>query len=79
MDSKYHHPLIILPCHNGFNWKKRPLNRTTLHVTENFGQDQDAVDLTLIKYQPLRTIIRFGTFLNTEKTMSPLFSVIKRV
>ena len=29
-----------------------PLNRTTLHVTENFGQDQDAVDLTLIKYQP---------------------------
>ena len=52
MDSKYHHPLITLPCHNGFNWKKRPLNRTTLHVTENFGQDQDAVDLTLIKYQP---------------------------
>ena len=51
MDSKYHHPLINLPCHNGLNWKKRPLNRTTLHVTESFGQDQDAVDLTLIKYQ----------------------------
>ena len=47
MDSKYHPPLIILPFHNGFNWKKRPLNRTTLHA-ENFGQDQDAVDLTLI-------------------------------
>ena len=52
MDSKYHHPLINLPCHNGFIWKKRPLNHTTLHVTENFGQDQDAVDLTLIKYLP---------------------------
>ena len=49
MNSKYHPPLINLPCHNGFNWKKRPLNRTTLHaegiLAENFGQDQDGVDL----------------------------------
>ena len=41
-------PSLIYPVVTVFNWKKRPLNRTTLHVTENFGQDQDAVDLMLI-------------------------------